>query len=188
MRPSRKVAGRAAHEALVHDGDLQEVFGQSAGLQVVVVRLADAAKEAHGPGPPQLKVQHAQHEALGLENLVDAVARIHHVDDLLNRRTVDLFVFGGDEESGGANELKLSEGDDLDREEAIDVVDGEEQSLGEEAEPVVDLNQPVHEDRAHRPLNLGLVVHVVGVGEHLGLRWEVSKCGRVRSRHKGSTE
>ena len=74
MRAGREEARSAADEALVHDGDFQEILGQSPRLQVVVVRLADAAEEAHGAGPSQLEVQHAQHETLSLENLIHAVA------------------------------------------------------------------------------------------------------------------
>lgn len=34
----------------------------------------------------------------------------------------------------------------------------------------MNLDQPVHQDRAHRPLNLGLDVHVVRIGQHLVLK------------------
>ena len=74
MRAGREEARSAADEALVHDGDLQEIFGQGPRLQVIVVRLADAAEEAHGTRPSKLEVQHAQHETLSLENLIHAVA------------------------------------------------------------------------------------------------------------------
>jgi hypothetical protein len=74
VRPGREEARRGAHEALVHDGDLEEILGQGPRLKVVVVRLADATEEAHGTGPPQLEVQHAQHETLSLEDFIHTVA------------------------------------------------------------------------------------------------------------------
>lgn len=170
MSASRDVARRRTHEALVHDGDLQEVLGQRARLQIVIIGLADATQEAHRARPAQLKLQHAEHEALRLEDLVDRVATVDHVDDLTHRRAVDLLVLGGHEDGRGADELQLAERDDLAREEAIDVVDAQEEGLWEEREAMVDLDEPVHEHGAHRPLDLGLVVHVVGVGQHLDLR------------------
>jgi hypothetical protein len=42
----------------------------------------------------------------------------------------------------------------------------------------VNLDEPVHEDRPHGPLNLGLVVHVVWVWRHLDLRRKISKKSR----------
>ena len=74
MRAGREEARSAADEALVHDGDFQEILGQGPRLQVVVVRLADAAEKAHRARPSEFEVQHAQHETLGLENLLHAVA------------------------------------------------------------------------------------------------------------------
>src|SRR5690606_25331496 len=113
-------------------------------LEVIVIRLANAAEEAHGAGPPKLEMQHAQHKTLSLENFFGGIARVHHVDDLLNRRAVYLFVLGCYEESGGTNELELPKRDDLDREETINAIDSKEESLWEEAKPVVHLDQPVH--------------------------------------------
>jgi hypothetical protein len=41
----------------------------------------------------------------------------------------------------------------------------------------VNLDEPVHEDGAHGPLDLGLVVHVVRIRQHLVLQREpVSSC------------
>lgn len=114
MRPSREVARRAADEALVHDGDLEEILGQCSGFQVVIIRLANSPEEAHRAGPAELKLQHAKHEALGLDNLVGRVARVHHVNNLLDRGAVDLFVLGRHEESSSSHELELPQGDDLD--------------------------------------------------------------------------
>lgn len=34
---------------------------------------------------------------------------------------------------------------------------------------MVDLDQPIHEDGAHGPLNLGLIIHIVRVRKHLDL-------------------
>lgn len=163
-------AGCASDKTLVHDGDFKEVLGQSPGLEVVVVSLADAPKEAHRAWPSKLELQHAEHEALGLQDFVLGVAVVDHVDDLLDRRAVDLFVFGGKEDGSCTDELKLAEGNNLARQEAINVVDCEEESLGQQSEAVVYLDKPVHEHGTHRPLALRLEIHVVRVGSHTVLQ------------------
>lgn len=149
MRASRQEARGRGYEPLVHDGELKEVLGQCSRLQVVVVGLAHASQEAHRTGPTELEAQHAQHKTLRLQNLLARVSVVHHVHYLLERWAVNLFVLGGDEDCCGADKLQLSYGDNLGRQESVDVVDGQEQSLGQEAESVVHLNQPVHENRSH---------------------------------------
>lgn len=102
-------AGRTANESLVHDGQLEKVLGQGAGLEVIVVGLADATQEAHRSRPAKLKFQHGQHEALGLENLVDGISAVDHVDNLLHRGAVDLFVLCGNEYGRRSNQLELAQ-------------------------------------------------------------------------------
>lgn len=109
VRASSSEAGWAPQEAFVHDCNLQEVFRQGSSLEVVVVGLADTSQETHWTWPTQLELQHAEHEAFGLEDLIDGVPTIDHVNDLLDRRTIDLFVLGSDEDGSGANELQFTE-------------------------------------------------------------------------------
>ena len=120
------IAGWATDEALIHNSYLQEILRQGSGLQIIIVRLANASKETHRSRPSELKLQHAKHEAFGLQNLIDGVTSIHHVDDLVYGRTIDLFVLGSNEYSGGANQLELAQRDNLAGQEAVDVVDTEE--------------------------------------------------------------
>ena len=163
MSTSGNEAGRAADESLVHDGHLDEVLGQSANLVVIVVGLADPPQEAHRAGPPKLPLQHREHEALRLHDLLHGVAPVDHVDNLLQRRAVDLFVLGSEQNCRSTDELELAKRYDLAREEPVNVVDREEERLGKEAETLMDLNEPVHQDRPHGPLDLGLHVHIVRV-------------------------
>lgn len=105
MRASGEEAGRRGHKSLVHDGELEKVLGQRTRIQVVVISLADSAQEAHWAGPAELKVEHAKHEALSLENLLGGVAIVNHEDDFIHRRAVDFLVLGCNEQGRRANEL-----------------------------------------------------------------------------------
>ena len=174
MCSSRDIARRTTDESLIHNGDLEKVFRERPRLKIVIVRLADPPQEAHWSRPAEFKLQHAEHETFGLEDLVDSVAPINHVYNFLHGRAVNLFVLGGDEYCSCTNQLQLSQGDDLARQEAIDVIDTEIERFWEKIEPMVNLNYPVHQYCAHRPLYLCLVVHVVRVWQHLDLLYLVS--------------
>lgn len=165
-------AGGAVQESLVTDGDLQEVLGQSSGLEVVVISLADASQEAHWTGPAQFELQHTEHKALSLEDFILRVTVVDHVHDLLDGRAVDFLILGSKEESSSTDQLELAHGDDLDRQEAVNVVDSEEQGLRQELETMVDLDNPVYQNGAHGPLDVLLELHVVSVGAHTFL-WYV---------------
>lgn len=166
MSSSRGKAGRGRHKALVHNCELQEILGDSTSLQVVLISLADAAKEAHGARPSEIEVKDGEHEALGLQDFINSVAAIDHVDDLLDGRRSDLFILGSDEDGSSTDQLQLSEGDDLVGEEAVNVVDAKKQCLREQSKAEMHLDQPVHQHRSHGPLDLGLVGHVVGYRQH----------------------
>lgn len=99
---------RTANKAFVHDGDLQEVFCQGSGLEVVIVGLADAAQETHGTRPAKLKGEHAEHVTLSLENLILSIASVNHVNHLLDRGAVDFLVLRGKEDGSGTDELQLA--------------------------------------------------------------------------------
>lgn len=107
MSTSSDVAGRACNKALIHESYLKEILGEGTRLQIIVIRLANPSQETHGSRPAQLKVKHTKHEPLGLKNFVDRVATVNHVYYLLNRGTIDLFVFSCNKDSGCADKLEL---------------------------------------------------------------------------------
>lgn len=98
MCRSSSEAWWASYELLVHHCHFEEVLGQRPRLQIVVIRFADSAKETHWPWPTKLKLKHGKHESLGLQDLINSVTSIYHVDDLLHRRTIDLLILGRDED------------------------------------------------------------------------------------------
>lgn len=169
MRTGGEEAGRAAEKTLVHEGDLEKVFGQSARVEIVVISFADATEERHWTRPPELELQHAKHEPLRLEDFLNRVSAVDHVNNLLDRRAVDLFVFRGDEQCGGTDELKFAERNDLGGQETIDEVGAQEKSLGKKAESLMNLDEPIHENCTHRPLDFSLGFHVVAAGGQLDL-------------------
>lgn len=131
VRTSGSEARVAANEAFVANGNLQEVFGKSPGFEIIVVGLADTSEEAHRSRPAKAVSKDTEHEALGLEDLFLGVAVVDHVNNLLDGRAVDLFILGSKEESSGANQLELSHGNHLGRQEAVNVIDGKEEGLGQ---------------------------------------------------------
>lgn len=149
MSTRGNIARWASDKSLIHDGHLQKILGEGSSLQIVVVGLADSSKEAHRTRPAKLKLEHAEHEAFSLEDLIHSVATIDHVNDFVDGRAVDLFILGSDEDCSGSNQLKLTQGNDLARKESINVVDTEKECLRKEREAMVNLNQPIHQNRAH---------------------------------------
>ena len=136
----------AIDKTFVADGNLQEVFGKSPGLKIVVIGLTDTSQETHWPRPAKLKAKHGEHEPFSLENLVHGVTIIDHINNLLDRGAVDLLILGSKEESSCADQLKLSYRDNLDGQKAIDIVDREEQSFWQQLEAMMDLDHPVDKD------------------------------------------
>jgi len=104
----------APDKALVQNGRLQEVLGNSPGLQVVVIGLADSAQETHRARPAKVELEHAKHEPLRLKDLFAFVPTVDHVLDLLYGRAVNLLILGGQEDGGSPDELQLAKRDDLD--------------------------------------------------------------------------
>lgn len=74
----------AANKTLIHDRDLEEVLRKRPGLEIVVICFAYPPQEAHRPWPAKLKLQHGEHETLGLENLVCGIASVHHKCNLVD--------------------------------------------------------------------------------------------------------
>lgn len=83
MRSCSQVAWGRCDKTLVHNGQLEEVLGQGAGLEIVIISLADTSQEAHWPRPAKLELQHTKHETLCLQNFLGGVAIINHIDNLL---------------------------------------------------------------------------------------------------------
>lgn len=115
---------------MVDDGHLQEVLGNGSGLNVVAVGLGDASEEVDRVGVGEVEADHLKNVALRLEDLLLLVAAIGHEQEVLHRRADDLFVLGGNEESGDADELKFDKADDANREKAVNDVRREEDGFG----------------------------------------------------------
>jgi hypothetical protein len=132
----------------------------------------------------EVKVKRLEEVPFGAKDLFVAVATVGHVEEVLDGRADDLLVLGCDEEGGRADELELDEGDDPGGKEPIDDVDGEEERFGQEAELLMDLDEPVDEDCSHLPLELGLDGHVVRIREGGDLRDR--RMGRCKKRKQRS--
>ncbi len=139
----------APQELLVHDCHFQEVLCQRPCFEIVVVCLANSAQEAHRSWPAEFKLKHGKHESLCLEDLVNRVSTIDHVDDLLHGRTIDLLILGSNEDSCCPDQLQFAKRNNLAGQKTVDVVDGEEQSFRQKVEPMMNLDEPIHEDSPH---------------------------------------
>lgn len=113
MRTSCKKAWWRSHKSFIHNSEFEKVFGQCAGVQIVVIGFTNSAQEAHWAGPAELKVEHTKHEALSLQNFFRGVAIVNHEDDFVHRRAINFLVLGGNEQCCGADQLQFSDRDDL---------------------------------------------------------------------------
>lgn len=118
----------------------------------------------HRVGVAQVEFERGQDVFLGREDLFIRVTPIGHKQEVGDGRADDLFVLGGDEETGETDELEFGERDDSGREESVDEVDSEEEGLGEETELVMHFDEPVGEETSHLPLEMRLLIHVLDVG------------------------
>lgn len=149
---------------MVEQADLEEVLAQRTCLDVVVVRLRYSSQEVHGVGIAQVVVESGEDESLGFEDLLFGEAVIRDMLEVLHVGREDFFVFRSDEHGSDADELKLLELDDAGGKEAVDDVDGEKNGFWQKVESSVNLNQPIDENTAQVPLQVVLMLHVVGVG------------------------
>lgn len=149
MATSSDEAWRKTNEALIHDGEFDEVLGNSSGHEVILIGLADSAQEAQGTRRTESEVEHSKHVALCLENLILRVTVLNHVLEFMDGRANDFFILGSAVESCDTNQLKLSQRDSLYLKEAVDAIDQKVEGLWKESETAVDLNNPIQEDRAH---------------------------------------
>lgn len=139
-------------------------------MNVVPVGFGYTPKEVERVREGKVKVERREKVSFSLEHLGDVVSSIGHVDEMSDGRADDFLVLGSHEETGDADQLEFLERDDANGEESINEVGSDEQCLGEQAEFRVDLNQPVHDDATHVPVDLALIIHVVGFRLSLYLR------------------
>jgi hypothetical protein len=102
-------ARRCGNEAFIHDGQLQEVLGDSTGLQIIIVGLANASEETQRTRPAEVIVENVQHESFRLQDLVHSIASIDHVVDLRDGGSLYLFILGGNVNSSSTDQLQFSE-------------------------------------------------------------------------------
>ena len=113
---------------------LNQILGNGPSLDVVSVGFADPAQEMDGVGVTQIPIKCLEHILLHLENLVLGVSVFSTVKKLCDRRCDDLLKLRSDKEAGEPHQLEFGQGYDANREEAVDGVDGEEKSLGDQME------------------------------------------------------
>ena len=91
----------------------------------------------------------------------DLVRVVRDVDELIDRRRVDLLVLCRDEHAGDPHELQFAPVDGHLREKAVNVVDGQIERLGLEPVLLGNLDEPIDEDAAHGRVDVALALHVV---------------------------
>jgi len=153
---SSRCCGRACLQR-----QLAQVLAQRLRRRVALARLGRlqiAVEEALGGGNRELKVESVEDHGLHGHDLVPLVRIVGDVDKLVDRGRVDLLVFRRDEHARDADQLQLAAGHWDDREEAINVVDGQVQRLGHEPVLLRHLDQPVDQDRSHLGVDVALVL------------------------------
>ena len=113
---------------------LNQILGNGPSLDVISVSLADPAQEMDGVGVTQIPIECLEHISLRLENLVLGVSIFGTVKKLCDRRCDDLLKLQSHKEAGEPHQLEFGQGYDANGEEAVDGVDGEEKSLGDQME------------------------------------------------------
>ena len=113
---------------------LNQILGNGPSLDVVSVGLADPAQEMDRVGVTQIPIECLEHISLRLENLILGVSVFGMVKKLCDRWCDDLLELRSDKEAGEPHQLEFGQGYDVNGEEAVDGVDGEEKSLGDQME------------------------------------------------------
>lgn len=116
---------------MLDGADLDEEFANGSSLNVVPIRFADSSEEVQWVGVGHVKADSVEHVSLRLDDLLDAVTAVGHVQEVGDRGADDLFVLCRDEQCRQANKLELDQRDHSSREESVNQVDGDEQGLGE---------------------------------------------------------
>jgi hypothetical protein len=128
-------------------------------------------------------------------HLLGRVGVVGDEAELARAGRVDLLVLGGRPHAGDAGQLQLVARHGRDRQEAVEQRDREVQRVAAEAVLEGDLDQPVHQDRAHVGRHVLLpALHVGGVraalalwgGSGVGACGRVSRAGRARPRGRGA--
>lgn len=174
-------------EAVVDERDLHQILADSASLDVVVIGFGDSSEEVHRVGIAEIILESGEGISLSTQDFIDSEAVVSDVDEVAYMGRQNLLVLGCDEHGGNTNQLKLIQRDDLGRQEAVNDVDSKEERLREQPEPSVDLDEPVDEDTTHLPLEIVLVIHVVGIwhGDEFKLLVVVEDFANVFCTHGG---
>lgn len=160
---SSDLTWKVLHEAVVEKGNLHKVLSESTGLDIVVIGLGDTSQEVHWVWVAQVVVECGKNVTLGAEDLLLSESIVGDMTEVLNVWRQDLLVLGRNEHGSDTNELETVELDNLCGQEAVEDVDSKEESLWQEVETGVNLDQPIDKDTTHLPLQIFLVLHVLWV-------------------------
>ena len=125
---------RCGEKSPLQAHSLDQILGNVPSLDVVSISLADPAQEMDGVGVTQIPVECLEHVSLHLENLVLSVSIFGMVKKLCDRRCDDLLKLRSDKEAGEPHQLEFGQGYNVNGEEAVNSVDGEEKSLRDQME------------------------------------------------------
>lgn len=111
----RDVTLGVAHETVIEETDLHQVFAQSTGLDIVVIGLGDTSKEVHGVGEAHVVLEGCEDVTFSIENLLIREGLIGNMAKVGDVRGEHLLILGGNEHGGNTNELKTIKGDNFSR-------------------------------------------------------------------------
>ena len=133
-RSGSKKRRRCGEKSPLQAHSLNQILGNGPSLDVVSVGLADPAQEMDRVGVTQIPIECLEHISLRLENLILGVSVFGMVKKLCDRWCDDLLELRSDKEAGEPHQLEFGQGYDVNGEEVVDGVDGEEKSLGDQME------------------------------------------------------
>ena len=169
-RHAAETAHRGTETGRVRKGQFNTrtaYHGQVFGLLVSLAQLAHLGEEHVGGGTGQVEPQDLQDQMLHPEDLPLVVGVVRDVDELPDIRRIDLLILGSNEHAGGSHQLELGPLDRHVGEEPVDVGNSQVESLGLQLVLLSHLHQPVHQDGPHGVADVGLLSHVVGLGQSL---------------------
>mmetsp|Transcript_23437 Transcript_23437/g.73462 ORF Transcript_23437/g.73462 Transcript_23437/m.73462 type:complete len:351 (-) Transcript_23437:260-1312(-) len=154
-------AGHVLHEPVLHQRELREVGRQELNLGVCLCSLEEAPKEALGGGRGQLKVQGCQQSPLHVEHFLPRVRVVRDVAELVHLRSVDLLVLGRNQHARDPHELQLAPHHLINGQVPIYAAHRQEEGVRDELVLLRHLHEPVHENPAHRGVDVALeLIHV----------------------------
>lgn len=158
--------GLLGHELSVIESDFEDVKRQTLNLWVVHVVLNGETHERIHGGMADSPAQGRQDMPLHLQEHVVVIQRTAHGFQLLDCWDLLFLVtiLRGNEEGGAAHELIMALVDHSLGAVAVEKVDCEKQSLGQELKGRVSFHQEIEQIWPHEPLNLGLNINGIDVG------------------------